>query len=95
MKTVSYANAADFLSHAGSLLQSDEVRYGLIYGIARLTAVNPHHYGEDDPWFFTVEDDTGINILGWRTPPFPVGLAWYTSDPEAAGSPLMEAVRSR
>jgi predicted GNAT family acetyltransferase len=89
-----YTTAADFLTATGKLLQTDEARYGLIYSIARLVAVNSHHYGEGDPWFCSVSDGNGISALAWRTPPWPVGLAWHAGDPEEAVSLLVEAVRN-
>jgi predicted GNAT family acetyltransferase len=90
-----YSNAADFLRKAGHLLRSDEARYGLIYGIARLINANPHHYGEEDPFFCVVNDGNGISAMAWRTPPYPVGLGWHAGDPEEAVSLLVEAIRSR
>ena len=87
-----YPTVEEFLSVTSDLLQSDEARYGLVYGIARRVVVNPHHYGEEDPWFCTVGDSTGISTLAWRTPPYPVGLAYHTGDPEEAVSLLIEAV---
>jgi uncharacterized protein len=89
------AKAADFLAAAGSLLQSDEVRYGLIYGIARRVAANPHYYGEENPWFGIVTDDAGIATLAWRTPPYLVGLAWHAGDAAEAVSLLIKSVRNR
>ena len=89
-----HASPAGFLKETGDLLQTDEDRYGLIFGIARLTAVNPHHYGDGDPWFATVSDNNSISALAWRTPPYPVGLAWNAGDPEEAASLLTEAVRN-
>ena len=90
-----YSNAADFLTKSGDLLRSDEARYGLIYGIARLVNANPHHYGEEDPLFCVVNDSNGISAIAWRTPPYPVGLAWHAGDPEAAVLLLIEAIHSR
>jgi len=78
----------------GDLLRSDEARYGLIYGIARLVDANPHHYGAEDPLFCMVNDSNGIGAMAWRTPPHPVGLAWHAGDPEEAVSLLIEAVHS-
>jgi predicted GNAT family acetyltransferase len=95
MDVAIYPNAADFLVKAGDLLRSDEARYGLIYGIARLVADNPRHYGKEDPWFCTVSDGSGISALAWRTPPFAVGLAWHAGNPEEAVVPLVEAVHDR
>jgi hypothetical protein len=90
-----YPNAADFLMKTGDLLRSDEARYGLIYGIARLVNANPHHYGEEEPLFWVVNDGNGISAMTWRTPPHPVGLAWHAGDPEAAVLLLIEAIHSR
>jgi predicted GNAT family acetyltransferase len=90
-----YSNAADFLVKTGDLLRSDEARYGLIYGIARLVNANPHHYGEEDPLFCVVNDSNGISALTWRTPPYPLGLAWHAGDPEEAVSLLIEAIHTR
>jgi predicted GNAT family acetyltransferase len=95
MDIKSYHEAADFLAAAGSLVRTDEVRYGLIYGIAQRVAANPHHYGEEDPWFCILADRTGISTLAWRTPPYPVGLAWHAGDKEAAASALVKCVRNR
>jgi predicted GNAT family acetyltransferase len=95
MDVKTYSKAADFLSVTSNLLQSDEVRYGLIYGIVRRVAMNPHYYGEEDPWFCIVVDSAGISTLAWRTPPYLVGLAWHAGDTEEAVSLLIESVRSR
>lgn len=76
----------------GDLLRSDEARYGLIYGIARLVNADPHHYGEEDPLFCVVNDSNGISAMAWRTPPHPVGLAWHAGDPEEVASLLVEDI---
>jgi predicted GNAT family acetyltransferase len=89
------SDAADFLRKAGDLLRSDEARYGLIYGIARLVEANPHHYGEETPFFCVVNDGNRISAMSWRTPPFPVGLAWHAGEPEEAVSLLIEAIHRR
>lgn len=90
-----YTRPARFLNETSDLLKTDEARYGLIYGIARLAAVNPHHYGEVNPWFATVIDSECISALAWRTPPHLVGLAWHAGNPEDAVSLLVKAVRER
>ena len=95
MDIKSYSTGSDFLAAAGNLLRTDEVRYGLIYSIARLVAVNPHHYGDEVPQFYIVFDNTGISTLAWRTPPFLVGLAWHTGDTHEAVSLLIESIRRR
>jgi len=90
-----YSNAPHFLVKTGDLLRSDEARYGLIYGIARLVNANLHHYGEEAPLFCVVNDSNGISAIAWRTPPYPVGLAWHAGDPEEAVSLLIAAIHSR
>jgi predicted GNAT family acetyltransferase len=90
-----YPNAADFLRKTRDLLRSDEARYGLVYGIARAVNADPHHYGEEDPLFWVVNDDNGISATAWRTPPHPVGLAWHAGDPEEAVSLLVEGIHNR
>ncbi len=88
-------NAADFLVNAGDLLRTDEARYGLVYGIARLVEANPHRYGEEEPFFCTVNDSNGISAMAWRTPPHPVGLAWHAGDPDEAVSLLIGVIHRR
>jgi len=95
MDIKSYSTGSDFLAAAGNLLRTDEVRYGLIYSIARLIAVNPHHYGDEVPEFYIVFDNTGISTLAWRTPPYLVGLAWHAGDTHEAVSLLIESIRRR
>jgi predicted GNAT family acetyltransferase len=92
MNVREYFSATNFLEAAGSLLQSDEVRFSLLYGIARRVAVNPHYYGEENPWFCIVADNTAISALAWRTPPHLVGLAWSVGDAAEAVSLLIESV---
>jgi predicted GNAT family acetyltransferase len=89
------SDAADFLRKTGDLLRSDEARYGLIYGIARLVEADPHHYGEETPFFWVVNDGNRISAMSWRTPPFPVGLAWNAGRPEEAVPLLIEAIHRR
>lgn len=95
MNFKAYASAREFLADTGDLLKSDEARYGLIYGIARLVTDNPRHYGEEDLWFGALYDSGAISALTWRTPPFPVGLAWHKGNPEEAAALLVAAVRER
>jgi|GEM_PF-4958249 len=47
----------------GDLLRSDETRYGLFYGNARLVDANPRHYGQEDPLFCVVNDNNGISAM--------------------------------
>ena len=95
MKAVTYATPADFLAATEGRFREDEARYGLVYGIARATAANPHQYGPDDPWFCTVGDEHGLSVAAWRTPPFHAGAAWLGGDAAAAVPVLAAAVRER
>jgi predicted GNAT family acetyltransferase len=95
MDIKSYSTGSDFLAAAGNLLRTDEVRYGLIYSIARLVAANLHHYGDEVPQFYIVFDDTGISTLAWRTPPYLVGVAWHAGDTHEAVSLLIGSIRRR
>jgi predicted GNAT family acetyltransferase len=95
MEVTVYSNAVDFLRKAGDVLRSDEARYGLIYGITRLVDADPHHYGEEDPFFCVVSDGHDINAMAWRTPPYPVGLAWHAGDPEEAVALLIQTIHGR
>lgn len=95
MNVIIYPTAGDFLIAAGDLLKSDEARYSLIYGIACVVSINPHHYSERDPWFCTVSNNEGINALAWRTPPYPLGLAWHAGDPEEVVPLLTEIVHNK
>ena len=81
-----YANANDFLSQVTILLEKDEARYGLIWGIAKRLVENPHAYGKDDPWFCVVRGGRKILAAAMRTPPYNVLLAYF------AGNPVSEAV---
>jgi predicted GNAT family acetyltransferase len=76
-----FLRAKDFLSHAGEVLVKDEVRYGLICGIAKRLIGDPHAYGEIDPWFYTLDDETGVQAAAMRTPPYKVLLAHFSGDP--------------
>jgi uncharacterized protein len=80
MQTQSYTNASDFLSKAGKYLVKDEARYGLISGLAKRLEENPHYYGKDDPWFYTVSDEDIFYAAALRTPPYKVVLAHFSGD---------------
>jgi uncharacterized protein len=82
METKLFLKAADFLSHVEKELVKDEVRYGLIYSIARWLVDNPHAYGGVDPWFCSTSDETGIQAAAMRTPPHNVILAHFSGDTE-------------
>ncbi len=95
MRTTVYTSGKELLAVAGDIFRQDEARYGLIYGIARLVVDNPHHYGAENPWFCTVENEGGLCAAAWRTLPYQPGLAWMGGDAAAAAGALVKAVGSR
>jgi predicted GNAT family acetyltransferase len=84
--------AQEFLSSAGSLLASNEPRYGLVNGIVKRLVNAPHYYGPEDPWFCTASDETGICAAAIRTAPFAVLLAHFSGDAKLAARTLADAV---
>lgn len=92
MKVKYYTNATDFLTHAGSFLVQDEVRYGLILGIAKTLEIMPQRYGQEKPWFCTVGSENTINAVAIRTPPHMVLMAQFSGDLETVAGTLVEAV---
>jgi len=95
MKIQYHLTANDFLSHAGGALARDEGRYGLILGIARRLVANPHWYGQDDPWFCSVQDKGRVCAVATRTPPYKVLLAYFSGDLFSVASSLSEAVAGK
>jgi len=95
-----YYKAADFLMQAGKFLAKDEAHYGLILGIANTLKENPHMYGSETPWFCTVSADpkptarlaAEMYAAAWRTPPFMVGLAYFSGSLDLVANELVNAV---
>jgi uncharacterized protein len=92
MKAAFYKNAADFLANVKSALVKNEARYSLIFGVSRRLLKTPHVYGQDDPWFCTVSNETGICAAAMRTPPHKVVLAHFNGDAAAVAESLAGAV---
>ena len=80
MKTTRPPSARAFLDLAGKTLDSDEVRYSLMHGIAERVMDNPHVYGPSDPWFLVVEDGDELCAASMRTPPHSPILARFGGD---------------
>lgn len=76
-----YPHARDFLRPMRVLFEADAARNGLILGLALQVEANPHHYGDDDPYFATVDDDQGIAVAALMTPPH--GVVLYSERVEA------------
>ncbi len=95
MNTTFYHNAEEFLSVAGRLLDSNEARYGLISEIALRLIVNPHYYGKEGPWFFTISDNSGVHAAAIRTPPQRVLIAQFSGETETVSEALVDAISER
>jgi predicted GNAT family acetyltransferase len=95
MEIFVYQTATDFITKVGPRLEADEARYGLISGIARQVAVNPHYYGIDDPWFCSVNNKTNICAAAWRTPPYNVGMALFSGNQAVIADCLTQAIYDR
>lgn len=87
-----YKDATHFLTHAGKYLEIDEARYGLVLGLAKVVATSPHRFGNDDPWFCSVNAGKEINAAALRTPPHTVVMAYFSGDIHEAAKELVEAV---
>ena len=95
-----YYKAVDFLAQAGKFLAKDEARYSLITGIANTVKVNPNYYGLEAPWFCSVSADpkptarlgAEMYAAAWRTPPFMVGLAYFSGSLDLVANELVTAV---
>jgi predicted GNAT family acetyltransferase len=92
MKAKYYTNATDFLTHTGSFLEQDEVRYGLILGIAKAVIDMPQRYGPGKPWFCSANTGDVVNAVAIRTPPHMVLMAHFSGDIDAVVATLLEAV---
>jgi uncharacterized protein len=95
-----YMNAVDFLGQAGKFLAKDEAHYGLITGIAKTCMENKYFYGPEAPWFCSVSADpkpmarlgSEMYAAAWRTPPFMVGLAYFSGSLDLVANELVTAV---
>jgi uncharacterized protein len=95
-----YYKATDFLMQAGKYLAKDEARYGLITGIANNVKDNPNKYGAEPPWFCTISADpkpfaklgSEMYAAAWRTPPFMVGLTYFSGSLDLLANELVTAV---
>ena len=71
MKLTAYANAGGFLDVAEKSLLVDEARNNLILGVADRVCAG-RSYGDEPPYFLTVEEDGTLVVAAIRTPPFPL-----------------------
>lgn len=84
--------AKAFLDAAGADLLADEIRHGLIYGIAERVALDAHAFGPDDPWFLVLEDSGKTCATAIRTPPHGPILAHLCGDVDVVSSTLVRSI---
>jgi len=80
MHITTYADAKDFLARTEAILLQDEAASGLMYGLSRQLVDEPHLYGDEDPFFATVDFSTADFptvdngetqiVAAIRTPPY-------------------------
>ena len=92
MKVKYYPNSIEFLKNTEKYLIKDESRYGLIYGIAKAVEVMPQRYGQEKPWFCSINTENTVNAVAIRTPPHMVILAHLSGDIDIAAETLVGAV---
>lgn len=79
-----YPSALQFLPTMRPFLEADEARYGLMLGLAERVVIDPHAYGERDPYFATVhrnrDNHAGpVVAAALMTPPH--GVILYVAPP--------------
>jgi hypothetical protein len=92
MNVIYYADAKEFLAHAGKYLAKDEARYGLVLGIAGAVERFPQLYGKEAPWFCSIGTGKEINAVAVRTPPHGVLLAYFFGDIKVVAEKLVAVV---
>jgi hypothetical protein len=78
-----YTDAAAFLAVTAPLFRTDEVRHGLIYGIAERLRQNPGHF-QAAPYLATVDDDGRLAAATLMTPPHNLLVVAADDEPAAA-----------
>jgi predicted GNAT family acetyltransferase len=76
-----YATAEEFLRVMEPLLLQQDVRYGLMLGLALAVRERPDAYGDAPPFLATVEDSQGVAAAALMTPPYGVILYSERVDP--------------
>lgn len=70
------SDAKQFLERMEPLLLQQEVRYGLMLGIALNVMRRPEYYGKHPPYFAIADDAEGVAAAALMTPPY--GLITYS-----------------
>ncbi|MFL7868063.1 MAG: GNAT family N-acetyltransferase [Anaerolineales bacterium] len=94
LKTNTMRSAGVFLSLVGDDLLSDEIRHGLIYGIAEKVSEDENVFGAGKPWFILIENQGRNCAAVIRTPPHRVILAHLFGDHKQIAAELVRAVHA-
>ncbi|HRW08684.1 MAG TPA: GNAT family N-acetyltransferase [Caldilineaceae bacterium] len=81
LRCQTYSTATPFLAKMRPLLEVNEAANGLLLGLALRVEGDPHAFGNADPYFATVEDDTDVIVAALMTPPH--GVILYGARPAA------------
>ncbi len=92
MKLTAHASASGFLHVAEKALLKDEAKNSLILGIADRVRCG-RSYGDEAPYFLTVEEDGTLVAAAIRTPPFPL-IVCCTEGRLEALDPLADHLRT-
>ncbi len=69
MQLQTYDEAQSFLEKTHDYLVQHEIAAGLLLGLAIRLKTEPNAYGEQSPFYATVEDDAGLVLVSLMTPP--------------------------
>ena len=92
MKLTVCADASEFLDAAEKPLQEEEAKNNLILGVADRVRCG-RSYGDEPPYFLTVEERGALVAAAIRTPPFPL-IVSCAEDRLDALDPLVDHLRT-
>jgi predicted GNAT family acetyltransferase len=78
----SHSSAERFLERMEPLLLAQEVRYGLMLGIATTVKSQPDFYSANAPYFAVAEDGEGVAAAALMTPPHGIIVYSERTDPD-------------
>lgn len=74
LRLQTFPHATTYLEKLRPYLEVDEARNGLVLGLAERVAIDPHYYGNHDPYFAAVMNGDDIVAAAIMTPPHGVVL---------------------
>lgn len=90
-----HKSAADFLEHTGKYLTKDEVRHGMVLGIADALKQNPNLFGKEDIFYCSINTGESVNAAAIKTPMSPVLFTCLSGDKQEVAKKLVAAVLKR